>query len=54
MVKRSERYMASGSSDFSPSRKGKLGVAGMSSASQRMKAAAYSRRMSVRARCALR
>jgi hypothetical protein len=54
IVNTSERYMASGSSVFSPSRNGNVGVVGMSSTSQRANAVSYSRAMRVRARWALR
>src|SRR5436309_6411460 len=53
IVKMSLRYIASGSSVFSPIRNGNVGEAGSSMKSQRANASWYSRRMRLRARCAV-
>ena len=48
IVKRSERYMASGSADFSPSLNATVGEVGETSTSNRSNAAACSRAITVR------
>ena len=52
-VKISFRYMAMGSSIFSPSAKAAVGVVGVRMASTRPKASAKSRAIRLRTRCAL-
>ena len=53
-VKTSFRYIAIGSSIFSPAAKAALGVAGVSSTSTRANAVVKSRRIRLRSRCAFR
>ncbi len=53
-VKMSARYMASGSSAFSPSRNAGVGVVGVTIASTSANASSKSRAINVRTRCAFR